>query len=96
MSAIRKIKRRHDARTGFQAREPFPLWPTGPHPFQQEGSYEDDDWDDYDEDDTNCTHCGGEGYAEVDDPLWDDCDEFGYGPCGSCNGTGLRSQQWVF
>jgi hypothetical protein len=54
-----------------------------------------DDYDDYDED-YACTHCGGEGYREVDDPLWDDCDEWGYGPCGSCRGTGQRKHQWVF
>lgn len=58
---------------------------------------EDDDdgiWD-YD-DDPGCTWCGGEGWAEVDDPLWDECDEFGYGPCAACNGTGQRRHQWVF
>lgn len=60
-------------------------------------SYEgpDDDFE-FEHDDYGCTHCGGEGYREVDDPLWDDCDEFGYGPCRSCHGTGLRSRQWVF
>lgn len=56
---------------------------------------DDDDFDHYDED-YACTHCGGEGFREVNDPLWDYCDEFGYGPCGSCDGTGLRSRQWVF
>ena len=53
-----------------------------------------DEWDD--DEDLGCTHCGGEGYAEVDDPLWDDCDEFGWGPCSSCRGTGQRRHQWVF
>lgn len=53
--------------------------------------------DDYDQDDGfSCTHCGGEGWGPVDDPLWDTCDEFGYGPCGSCHGTGERRHQWVF
>jgi hypothetical protein len=55
----------------------------------------DDDFD-YDEDELACTHCGGEGWGPVDDPLWDECDEFGYGPCASCRGTGERRQQWVF
>ncbi len=57
----------------------------------------EDDFDDRD-DGTGyaCTHCGGEGYCQVDDPLWDDCDEFGYGPCTYCKGTGDRSQQTVF
>ena len=56
-----------------------------------------DEFDDIgDPGDRTCTHCGGEGFAEVDDPLWDDCDEFGWGPCSACNGTGLRSRQWVF
>lgn len=49
---------------------------------------DDEEWD--------CTFCGGEGYAEVDDPLWDDCDEFGWGECSACGGTGLRKHQTVF
>ena len=57
--------------------------------------YPDDDYYN-DDDDLACTHCGGEGYREVEDPLWDDCDEFGYGPCTSCRGTGQRKHQWVF
>lgn len=44
----------------------------------------------------DCTHCGGEGYCQVDDPFWDDCDEYGYGPCTYCDGTGDRSHQTVF
>lgn len=48
----------------------------------------DDDW--------NCTHCGGEGFREVDDIWWDDCDQGGWGPCTSCHGTGERRRQWVF
>jgi hypothetical protein len=52
--------------------------------------------DDYDEYDSDCTHCAGTGYREVDDPLWDDCDEFGEGQCSSCRGTGLRKHQTVF
>lgn len=43
-----------------------------------------------------CTFCGGDGYAEVDDPLWDDCDEYGWGDCSACGGTGLRKHQTVF
>jgi len=94
---LRQLKRRHDARTGYQSRAPFPLWPRGPHPFCQRGSYEDDDdyWDG-DQDEYACTRCGGEGWDQVDDPLWDDCDEFGYGECSACAGTGLRSHQTVF
>ena len=57
---------------------------------------ETDDEGYYGDDELDCTHCGGEGFKEVDDPLWDDCDEFGYGPCRSCNGTGLRKNQTVF
>lgn len=59
-------------------------------------SYDVGDLDDYEELDYACTHCGGEGFREVEDPFWDDCDEYGYGPCTSCRGTGSRSQQWVF
>lgn len=43
---------------------------------------DDDDYYDYD-DDEGCTRCGGEGFSEVDDPMWDDCDEFGWGPCNA-------------
>lgn len=59
---------------------------------------QDHDWVDGDEYDDNwsCTHCGGEGYCQVDDPLWDDCDEFGYGPCKYCSGSGERRHQTVF
>jgi len=41
-----------------------------------------------DDDDTHdCTWCGGEGWQESDDPLWDGTDEV---PCSACGGTGLR------
>lgn len=44
----------------------------------------------YEEADTdNCDWCGGEGYCEVDDPINDDCDEFGFGECRHCDGTGV-------
>jgi|LakMenEpi03Aug12_release.lakeMendotaPanAssembly.Ray.scaffolds.fasta_scaffold03608_27 hypothetical protein len=59
------------------------------------GGGTDDDCE-YDDEEWACTHCGGEGYREVDDPMWDDCDEFGYGTCHSCRGTGLRKHQTVF
>lgn len=54
--------------------------------------------DDYDEMDDGycCTRCGGEGYDQVDDPFWDECDEYGYGPCTACSGTGERRHQTVF
>jgi hypothetical protein len=65
--------------------------PWEPPVFADEGCY-DDDYDD----EFACTHCGGEGYREVDDIWWDDCDEYGYGPCTSCRGTGERRHQWVF
>lgn len=54
--------------------------------------YDDDEFDD----ELACTRCGGEGFAEVDDPLWDECDEFGWGPCNACHGTGERRHQRVF
>lgn len=62
----------------------------GPECYDDDG----DEWDD--RDDYDCTHCGGEGFREVDDIWWDDCDEFGWGPCASCRGTGQRRHQWVF
>jgi hypothetical protein len=54
-----------------------------------------DDYEDPD-DEWACTFCGGEGDGEVDDPLWDECDEFGWGECSACGGTGLRKHQTVF
>jgi len=66
-------------------------------PSQEADEQQRDEWDDnYEDDEYSCTHCGGEGFLEVDDVLWDDCDEYGWGPCNSCRGTGLRSHQWVF
>ena len=61
-------------------------------PSAEPEHYDDDDYDD----ELACTRCGGEGFSEVDDPLWDECDEFGWGPCNACHGTGNRRQQWVF
>lgn len=58
--------------------------------------YRDDETDEGWDDEDACTRCGGEGFAEVDDPLWDECDEFGWGPCNACHGTGERRHQWVF
>jgi len=70
---------------------------TSPTTPQSDDGDRDEDYDDnYDEDDLACTRCGGEGYADVDDPLWDECDEFGWGPCNACHGTGERKHQWVF
>jgi hypothetical protein len=40
---------------------------------------DDEGYDDDDDDGFDCTRCGGEGYSQADDPLWDLCDEFGYG-----------------
>jgi hypothetical protein len=65
-----------------------------PGVFADERDYPDE-WDE-DEDEFACTHCGGEGYVDGCDIFWDDCDEFGYGPCKSCRGTGERRHQWVF
>lgn len=64
-----------------------------PGPFADEAD-QPDDWDD--DDDLGCTRCGGEGWGEVEDPLWDECDQYGYGPCCACRGTGERRRQWVF
>lgn len=64
-----------------------PWMPPPAEPFD-DGQDEDDDF--------ACTRCGGEGWGDVDDPMWDDCDEFGYGPCCACHGTGERRHQWVF
>lgn len=86
---LRGLKRRHDfRRSAYLQRERLAA-------VALEDFYDDDFYDD-DFDDDGCTHCGGEGFREVEDPLWDECDEFGFGPCTSCNGTGRRSRQWVF
>jgi hypothetical protein len=53
-------------------------------------------YDDEFDDGWLCTHCGGEGWAQVDDPFWDECDEYGYGDCPACSGTGERRHQTVF
>lgn len=66
-----------------------PYLPSPTHPL-------DDFDDDWDGDELACTRCGGEGYTDVDDPMWDECDEFGWGPCNACRGTGERRHQWVF
>lgn len=55
----------------------------------------DQEFDDPDEE-WACTFCGGDGVGEVDDPMWDDCDEYGFGDCSACGGTGLRKHQTVF
>lgn len=55
----------------------------------------EDELDDYGEE-WACTWCGGEGESDDLDPLQDDCDERGYGPCPACRGTGLRKNQTVF
>ena len=70
--------------------EPSDAEPPAPQ-IEDHERYEDD----YD-DDLGCTHCVGEGFAEDNDPFWDDCDEFGWGPCKACRGTGERRHQWVF
>lgn len=70
-----------------------PWVPPEASPFYGQG----DDWDEDDWDDGYaCTHCGGEAFCQVDDPFWDECDEYGWGPCTSCRGTGQRAHQWVF
>lgn len=52
----------------------------------------DADEDDY-EPDGECLMCGGEGFVESDDPLWDGWDEDGAPNlvrCPSCLGSGLQ------
>lgn len=92
---VRILKRQHNDRTGSHlaaVRAAVARWADClPGDYDDYGD-QDDEYDDR----LGCTHCGGEGFREVDDPLWDECDEFGYGPCGSCYGTGLRSDQRVF
>lgn len=86
---LRRLKRRHDARhtRGIKA---YAI-------YQAELAAAPDYWPDEDhDDDTSCTHCGGEGFGQVEDPLWDECDEFGEGPCKACGGTGRRADQTVF
>lgn len=55
----------------------------------------DDEADSYDETDA-CTWCGGEGWAECDDPI-QCCDPQCDGvmcPCKACDGRGY--DQWVW
>lgn len=87
MASLRKNRR---ARLALQARA------TAHHhamvAYWRRVCEEEEDYDDR----LSCTHCGGEGYCQVDDPFWDDCDEYGYGPCTYCDGTGDRDHQTVF
>jgi hypothetical protein len=63
----------------------------------------DDQTDFLDPDDLDCTWCGGEGFSTCDDPLGCPGPHIG-GPalaggecaCRPCNGTGRRSEQWLF
>jgi hypothetical protein len=64
-----------------------------------------DDWDDdgYDFDDLACTHCGGDAVQECYDPIAGcrgcpaNCSGVDtYAPCVACNGTGRRTEQWLF
>lgn len=45
------------------------------------------DWDDEYDPEPDCHYCGGDGFTESDDPLWDDDD---YVTCPCCNGSGLQ------
>lgn len=54
---------------------------------EEEPEYDDDEW--------ACTHCGGDGMQENDDPLWHGFDKAEI-PCECCAGTGLRKHQTVF
>jgi len=74
---VRTLKRQHNERTGSHlaaAQAAVARWadclPGDYYDYDEQG------YDDYDDDELNCTHCGGEGWREVDDPLWDECDEF--------------------
>lgn len=78
-------------------RRRYETWEVGyAEAMQQPGYWPYDDDDDYGRDDYACSHCGGEGWRAVDDIWWDECNEFGDGPCTSCRGTGQRKHQWVF
>ena len=91
------MSRKQSKRAAFYCRRREErIWESLTARFGEDTSDSRYDWDDWDDDDYDCTRCGGEGFSQVDDPLWDDCDEYGYGPCNACNGTGLRSHQTVF
>lgn len=63
---------------------------------------EDDDYDDGDPgayaDDDVCTHCGGDGYDDCDDPI--QClrthTSTGLCPCAACGGSGLAKDQTIW
>lgn len=54
-------------------------------PFEYEDGGDPDSWD--------CTRCGGEGFQESDDPLWDGQDII---DCKACGGSGRRKDQTVW
>jgi hypothetical protein len=66
----------------------------------QEAEMAYDPPEDYDDDEGGtCAWCGGDGYADCDDPLG--CGEPGHlddycCPCTACHGTGLAEHQWIF
>lgn len=41
----------------------------------------------------SCSWCGGDGWQESDDPLWDGADEI---PCKACGGSGLARKQTIW
>lgn len=59
----------------------------------------EDDYDDgeYDQD-RFCSHCGGEGTTECNDPIecMDRHDKFGWCHCKYCGGSGLAKDQTVW
>lgn len=62
------------------------------------GYFYPDSEDECYDDDPSCTHCGGDQWAECDDPLQcldSRCDGREH-PCPACHGTGLSKDQWLW
>ena len=64
----------------------------GPSEDEATAPLSDDGWDG----DTSCTWCGGDGFAECDDPIQccDPACDGQIGPCKACNGQGY--DQWIW
>lgn len=57
------------------------------------GYYHEACWSDEDAAESDCSWCGGEGWQDSNDQLWDDDDTV---PCSACAGTGMRRHQSIF
>lgn len=63
------------------------------HEEETQNFLPDEDEDYEDPELRDCLICGGDGYVESDDPLWDDDD---FVVCYSCHGSGRRKDMTIW